>query len=67
MCYTVFNIISSGGGAHSSISCLRHSAEKWKVVGLIRNEAVVFFSSCHLHRGAMVDSASNRNEYQESS
>jgi hypothetical protein len=43
-------------------SRLRHCAISWKVAGSIPDGAIGIF---HLHSGPGVDSASNRNEYQE--
>jgi hypothetical protein len=47
-------------------SCLRHYARSWKVAVSIADEVLGFFQF-QLHYGPGVDSASNRNEYQESS
>jgi hypothetical protein len=51
-------------------SWLRHYATGWKVAGSSPSEVIGFFhltSSFQPHYGHGVDSASNRNEYQESS
>jgi hypothetical protein len=50
---------------------LRHYATTWKVEGSISDELIGFFislnTSSHTIYGSWVDSASNRNEYHESS
>jgi hypothetical protein len=51
-------------------SWLRHHAISWKVVGSIPDEVIGFFNwpnPSKMHYGPGVNSASNRNEYQESS
>jgi hypothetical protein len=50
----------------SGISWLRHYATNWKVTGSSPGQGE-FFQSFQLHYGPGVDSAFNRNEYQESS
>jgi len=47
---------------------LRHCATNWKVAGSIPADVIGFFidiKSFRPHYGPGVDSASNRNEYQE--
>jgi hypothetical protein len=58
-----------GGGGQQEHIWLLHYATIWKVKGSSPNE-VDFFQFAkffQLHYGPRVDSASNRNEYQESS
>jgi hypothetical protein len=52
------------------VAWLRHYAIGWKITGSIPDEVTGFFQFTEhfqLHYGPGVDSASNRNEYQESS
>jgi hypothetical protein len=43
---------------------LRHRATNWKVAGSVPDGVIGIFHS-HNHSGPGVNSASNRNEYQE--